>query len=307
MNSQMQVPQVDILIIAYNQEKYIFDAIYSAINQTYKNTKIIVADDCSTDSTRLIIDDLYQKYPDKIVKVYNDSNLGITVNSNKAIAASNGKYMVIMGGDDILYPEKIYEQVNWFDKNPKASLCGHELDLINEESRNIGDHTIPSVKKGSGAYKWIRYGMLFGCISIMIKKDENENLHFDDRLLYASDLKFFIDFLGENKQFGFIKRKLGAYRKVGTSITSSKWEICVSDSEKMYDILTIEKNSRFKLHIIKGKNYSITYGYALRAFNEGNYRKAIFGFLSTIKSDRTNFKAYYRLMQSIISSLINYL
>lgn len=51
-------PLVSILIPVYNREKYIGEAIESAINQTYKNIEVIIVDNCSTDNTWKILQDL---------------------------------------------------------------------------------------------------------------------------------------------------------------------------------------------------------------------------------------------------------
>ena len=50
-------PLVSILIPVYNREKYIGEAIESAINQTYKNIEVIIVDNCSTDNTWKILQD----------------------------------------------------------------------------------------------------------------------------------------------------------------------------------------------------------------------------------------------------------
>ena len=69
---------VDILIITYNQEDYIEEAIESAINQDYSNKKIILADDASTDRTPEIIKKYSKEYPDLIIPAISKNNGGIS-------------------------------------------------------------------------------------------------------------------------------------------------------------------------------------------------------------------------------------
>jgi len=58
----MEKPLVSICLFAYNQEKYIKEAIRGVLNQTYENLGIIISDDCSTDNTYVIIKEEVEKY-----------------------------------------------------------------------------------------------------------------------------------------------------------------------------------------------------------------------------------------------------
>ncbi|RQO65698.1 hypothetical protein DBR40_23265 [Pedobacter sp. KBW01] len=296
--------QVDILIITYNQENYIAEAIESALKQTYENCRVIVADDCSTDSTRQIIDRYQKLAPNKLIKVYNEKNVGITANCNAGFKAVTGDYFVIMGGDDVLYPNKVEEQLKWFGENSDKILCGHNLDLIDESSIHFGTYNTLSKKPGKGAFQWIELGMLQGCMSIMIKLDTKKEIAFDERLIYTSDLKFFIDFLGIEGKYGFSEEYLGAYRKTETSITASKWDACVRDAAMMYDILKIEGPASFQKFIKRGKGYVVDYGIALRNFNKKEYKRSFNEFIKIICKDVTFLKAYLRLAQVTVALLI---
>ena len=297
--------QVDILIITYNQENYISQAIESAIKQTYLNCKIIVSDDCSTDNNRVIIDEWHEKFPNRIIKVYNENNLGITKNCNSGLEFCNGHYFVIMGGDDVLYPQKIEKQLEWFEKNPKYVLCGHSLDLINHHGNKIGRYKTLSKKKGISSSQWINSGMLHGCLSVMIKRIHNPKIKFDDRMKYSSDLKFFIDFLSLSGRHGYLDKCLGAYRKTEFSITAKKWHECMRDTEIMYEILIKEADLYLKKYIKSGKVYVVDYGYALMNFFKKNYILSIKGFVNVIIQDPFLYKAYFRLLQVLITYIFS--
>ena len=53
MNTQKE--QIDILLATYNGEKYLKELLDSILNQTYKNIRLIISDDCSKDNTREIL------------------------------------------------------------------------------------------------------------------------------------------------------------------------------------------------------------------------------------------------------------
>jgi glycosyltransferase involved in cell wall biosynthesis len=108
---------VTIAIPVYNREKYIAEAIFSALNQTHKNIEVIVVDNNSTDSTWDIISEISKN--NKLVKIYkNDSNIGPINNWIKAINLSTGNYINLLFSDDLISPlfiEKLLPPLANFD------------------------------------------------------------------------------------------------------------------------------------------------------------------------------------------------
>ena len=75
--------QLDILIISYNQEQYIAQAVESILMQRVSDdvqVRVIVADDCSKDNTLEIIKSYEEKSPFPFVYLAADTNLGISKN-----------------------------------------------------------------------------------------------------------------------------------------------------------------------------------------------------------------------------------
>ena len=68
-------PKVSIILPTYNQEKFIGNAIKSALLQGYDNVEILVRDDSSTDSTYVVAQELAQNYPTKVFVKRNSKNL----------------------------------------------------------------------------------------------------------------------------------------------------------------------------------------------------------------------------------------
>lgn len=91
--------KVSIIITAYNVEKYIKDAIDSCINQTYKDLEIVIVEDCSTDSTKRII----EQYNDPRIKIIqHEKNLGCGLAKRSGIEAVTGEYFILLDADDWL-------------------------------------------------------------------------------------------------------------------------------------------------------------------------------------------------------------
>lgn len=93
---------MNIILITYNQEKYIKTTLRSILDQkTDFAFNIIVADDCSKDKTVSIIQEMEKQTDIPFVYLDNSRNHGIMQNYKRAFAACDAEYVAIMEGDDI--------------------------------------------------------------------------------------------------------------------------------------------------------------------------------------------------------------
>ena len=106
----MQVKH-SIIMICYNQEKYIKAALDSVLNEQVKPYEIIIGDDCSTDATRAILEEYKTKFPEIIKLILNEKNLGIFANLNNVTHRATGDIISFLSGDD-WYKPKLLENMN---------------------------------------------------------------------------------------------------------------------------------------------------------------------------------------------------
>ena len=123
-------PKVSAIVLTYNHEDYLEDTLDSVVLQDYDNLEIIVADDGSRDRTVEVIQEYANRYPNRIMPVINQPNLGVTGNSNRGLFASSGEYIVFLGGDDQYLPGKIAHQVAWMEADPRRVLSGHDVEIF---------------------------------------------------------------------------------------------------------------------------------------------------------------------------------
>ena len=119
MNSR--IPDVSVLMTAYNRELYISEAIESVLTSTFINFELIIVDDCSQDRTI----EIARKYEtlDSRVKVYaNEKNLGDYPNRNKAASYAIGKYLKYLDSDDIMNSNCLERMVFEMDKHPECAF-----------------------------------------------------------------------------------------------------------------------------------------------------------------------------------------
>jgi glycosyltransferase involved in cell wall biosynthesis len=98
---------VSILIPAYNAERWVGDAVESAVAQTWPRKEIIVVNDGSTDGTAAVV----SRFASKGVVLISTENRGLCATQNEAYRACKGDYIQWLDSDDALAPDKIERQL----------------------------------------------------------------------------------------------------------------------------------------------------------------------------------------------------
>lgn len=101
-------PLVTFALFAYNQEKYIREAVEGAFSQTYSPLEIILSDDCSADRTYEIIDELAKSYtgPHKVRVCRAKRNRGLLHHVLSVSKIASGDILVVAAGDDVSLPSR---------------------------------------------------------------------------------------------------------------------------------------------------------------------------------------------------------
>lgn len=129
--------KVSVLIITYNQHKFIRKAIDSAVaQQTTFPIEILVGDDFSTDGTREIIQDYERQYPGLVIGVLHPHNMGKNggINFLETLKRAKGEYYALMDGDDYWTdPLKLQKQADFLDVHPDCSTVFHNALITYED------------------------------------------------------------------------------------------------------------------------------------------------------------------------------
>lgn len=114
-------------MITYNQDRYIAQAINSVLEQqTTFPIEIIIGEDCSTDDTRQIVEQLAAANPEVIQLRLAEQNQGGKLNFVGTLGQARGEYVVILEGDDYFTdPLKLQRQVEALDARPDWAICFH--------------------------------------------------------------------------------------------------------------------------------------------------------------------------------------
>jgi glycosyltransferase involved in cell wall biosynthesis len=134
---------VSVIMPAYNQAKYLEQAIVSILDQQFSGTlELIVADDKSSDNTEDVVRKIKDTHPKgyQITYFRNELNLGMARNYHKALSLTQGKYVAFCEGDDYWADSgKIQKQFDFLESNPDYNTCVGRYKILFEKSGSFAD------------------------------------------------------------------------------------------------------------------------------------------------------------------------
>ncbi len=153
----MKDKKVVVIMSTYNGENYVAEQLDSIINQTYKNIRIIVRDDGSTDNTVNIIKDYQRTYGN--IKLYEGENIGFIKSFFELLKTTEADYYAYADQDDVWMENKIELAVDLLDEldDSKPNMAFGNSDYYDENMKLIS--------KGPRNRKFSFLTALFACVT----------------------------------------------------------------------------------------------------------------------------------------------
>lgn len=135
---------VTIIIPLYNVEKYVATSLLSAFNQDFRDIEFLLIDDCSTDGTMKIVNEIMKSHfrSGSIKVLHHANNLGLSAARNTGLLNASGEYVFFMDSDDVIAPDCItrhYEVIRKSDAD--FTVANIQLD----GAKSIHIKPIPSI------------------------------------------------------------------------------------------------------------------------------------------------------------------
>jgi len=128
--------KISVCIPTYNQADYVCQSIKSVMGQTLMPDEIIVSNDCSTDGSKELLEQLAGQLD--LLTVFNQPiNLGISKNTDFCLRAAQGDYVVRLDSDDLLHKNYIQTLSELLDQNPQAGFAHAAVQEINGKGEKI--------------------------------------------------------------------------------------------------------------------------------------------------------------------------
>lgn len=214
-------PLVSIVVASYNNGKYLEECLDSAVNQTYPNIEIIIADDCSNDDSREIAQIFANQY-DKITLIFREKNIGACANMNDAILNyASGKYIKVLDSDDYLDINCITNLVEKIesDSNRYAFAYGKAQLYRFETSGKVLLNVIGKQTDFLGLY--CQRENLIPAITVLFRKDKFIEVGGYNPDIIVGDYYMWLSLSSDN-EFIFCNKVVGFYQvDVSGSISKS--------------------------------------------------------------------------------------
>ena len=216
---------------SYNHEKYISEAIESVFDQDIKDLELIIVDDYSKDNSVEIIES-HQNNDDRIRAIFHDKNMGIAKTLNDGIDAAEGKFIAFIASDDIWLESKLEKQLSVLSSDEDLVVWS-EGEIINESGIPTGvtftqKYNASRRKKSGDIFEELLYGNYVFGSSLIAKKENIEDIKFDECLKYLNDYRFVVD-LAKKYKYHFIQEPLAKYRIHGRNAILSDEKAWLQD------------------------------------------------------------------------------
>lgn len=136
----MRRPRISVCMLSYNHEKFIVQAVESAVAQRGEfELEVVIGDDASKDATPVLLRQLQARYPDQIKLRVNDSNIGMMQNLLATLAECTGDFIAMLEGDDYWTDSaKLQKQLAVMQAHPDVAICFHPVQ-VHENERFVPD------------------------------------------------------------------------------------------------------------------------------------------------------------------------
>lgn len=182
--------KISIIMGAYNCEKTLPSALDSLLNQTFQDFNIVICEDGSTDKTIDVLKDYEKKFPQKIIILRNEKNMGLNYTLNKALKKSNGVYIARMDADDLSIKNRLEIQNDFLDKNKEYDFVSSNMIHFDEN----GDWGISKTKEIPKADDFI-YNSPFPHAPVMVRREAYMDVGgytVDSKLLRVEDFHLWV-------------------------------------------------------------------------------------------------------------------
>lgn len=138
----MPMPQISVVMAVYNGGEYLKLAIESILEQSFTDFEFIIINDGSTDSTPNVLTEYAHR--DRRIRIISRENKGLVASLNEGISEARAPLIARMDADDIALPQRLFEQLNYLEKNPNVVCIGTAQIIIDDDGDELTTLKVPT-------------------------------------------------------------------------------------------------------------------------------------------------------------------
>lgn len=276
---------ISIVLPTFNGEKYLEKAINEVLNQTYKDFELIIVNDCSMDSTALIIS-RYAEKDDRIKIINNTSNQKLPRSLNIGFAQARGDFFTWTSDDNFYHQDALEKMMDYLLQNKNKDIVYAPYNYIDENDKRIG-----CSEQIDGDVDKLYLGNAIGAC-FLYRREVHEKLNgYDAEQFLVEDYDFWLRAL-RYFNYGYIDECLYEYRLHESSLTSQKSSliearrVCLQERELQLGNLPFEMKRNIIVMLIK---------YFYDADNLENMKKYIFELKALSIADYKEMSIAYKI------------
>ncbi len=232
-------PLVSVIIPAYNAERYVAEAIDSALAQTYPAVEVVVVNDGSTDGTEAVI----AQYGDRVVSV-KQSNRGLAGARNTGLAHARGTLIALLDADDIWLANRLERLVVRLIDEPDLGVVTSDAWLLRDDTRTTeryyADHLGRTFPEPGDQREAIIDGNFVFVGAVLHRRLLDQHGGFHDLLRRAEDYELWCRLIRNGVRFGYVDEPLAWYRLRADSLSAdvvAQWEAHLSAVDPHFDAI----------------------------------------------------------------------
>lgn len=126
------MPIISVLMGIYNCADTLPEAIDCILAQTFTDWELILCDDGSVDDTVSVAEEYRKQYPNQIILIKNDKNMGLNYTLNHCLSHARGEFVARMDGDDRCDPTRFEKELQALENHPDIALVSTEMTYFDE-------------------------------------------------------------------------------------------------------------------------------------------------------------------------------
>ena len=271
-----------IIVAIYNHEKYLEKAINSILSQNVNfRYEVLIGEDNSRDNSRYILRKLEKKLPNTFHVFYREHNYGIVENFNDLFEKSNGRYMIVLEGDDFwIDNNKLQIQYDFLEQNHEYIAISHDCKIVDEKCNEIVGEQYPNPVDDEYTIRDYEKGRLPGQTTTIMFRNYYKNKYFDYHVnsygsFIGDRIRAFL--LLAHGRIRYMDKKMSAYRHIqhhGESFSAIVSKMDQSNREKQM------------IGVYKGiHEYTLEHKYIDHKLIEGHDRLYLLTLIDAIMND----------------------